>query len=99
MIDIGRTAPYGLFPDPFSGLGFGAHEQYLLVLGSHGAKIVHCLSQHRQCLFQIDDMDFFAVAKKIGRHGWGPVPCLVSEVCTRFEKLAHGNVSHIGSTM
>ncbi|OIQ85419.1 hypothetical protein GALL_327550 [mine drainage metagenome] len=99
MIDIGAAGARGFFLDDVAGLTLGADEQDAALVGGQVAHMLERVLEHRQCFFEVDDMDLVTVAENVRRHTGIPVTGLVSEVDTGFQHLTHGNGHHVSPSI
>ena len=74
----------------------GADDQDRLALGGPLAHLFGGLIQHALGDFEIDDVDFVALAEDVRRHAGVPVPGLMSEMDTGFQHFTQGGTRHCG---
>ena len=90
----GLAATFGFFLDGFTCAALGAKEQDGTALLCHAADEIHRVVEHRNGLFQVDDMDLAAGTEDVRTHLGVPVTGLVTEVNACFKHLAHGDLGH-----
>ena len=94
VVDVGHVDALGLQLHGLAGLLLGAHEEHAAAaLGEVAHERVRLLDQ-RQRLLQVDDVDAGALAEDEPAHLRVPATCLVSEVHTGLEQLAHCDRGH-----
>jgi hypothetical protein len=92
VIDIVLAAAFGGLGDQVARLTFGADEQHASAGGDDVANRDQRLMQHRNRLFQIDNMDAVADPEEVGSHLRIPAAGGVAEMNASFEQLTHGEV-------
>jgi hypothetical protein len=75
----------------FTGLAFCTDHQHGSALGGDLAHKLGSLLEHRQRFFQVDDVDFVAMAENERGHFGVPEAGLVTKMDTGFQHFAHGN--------
>jgi hypothetical protein len=85
------TPARGLRRHDLAGLALGAHHQDGAAVGRQLLHELGRLLEHRQRLFQVDDVDLVAVAEDERGHLGVPEAGLVSEMDTGFQHFAHGD--------
>jgi hypothetical protein len=79
----------GFFLQDVARLTLGRNEQDGSLFRGQLAHEIFRLGEHRDGLFQIDDVNFVAMTEDERRHLGIPKTCLVSEMHTRFQHLTH----------
>jgi len=94
VVDVRHVDALGLQLHRLAGLLLGAHEEHAAAaLGQVADERVRLLDQ-RQRLLQVDDVDAGALAEDEPAHFRVPAACLVTEVHTGLEQLAHCDRGH-----
>src|SRR5690606_18593247 len=97
VVDVRGTATGGFFSDDLAGGALGAYEQDLVLAGSQLLNEGQGLVEHRQGLFQVDDVNLVARAENVLAHFRVPVTGLVAEVHTGLQHIAHVDLGHDSS--
>ena len=84
LIDEGYTCSLGFRGDEFTSLSLGAHHQNGAAVGRQLLGELHRVLEHRQRFFQVDNVDFVAMAKNERGHFGVPKASLVSEMDAGF---------------
>ncbi|MCY1235680.1 hypothetical protein D9M72_483050 [compost metagenome] len=90
-VDVGHAGTASFFSQDFARLALGAHEKDGAAIGCQLTHVLHGVLEHRQRLFEVDDVDLVAMAEDEGGHLRVPEAGLVAEVATGFQHFAHGN--------
>ena len=94
VIDIRRAATSSFFGNDLASGTLGAYEQDLVLAGSQLLNEGQSLVEHRQGLFQVDDVNLVARAENEFAHFRVPVTGLVAEVHTGLQHIAHIDLGH-----
>ncbi len=89
MIHERRIRAHCFFLQNIASLTFGRNEQDGALLRGQLAHEILRLGEHRDGLFQIDDVNFVAMTEDERCHLGIPKTCLVPEMHTRFQHLTH----------
>src|SRR5690606_24659636 len=97
VIDVRRTATGSFFSHDLASGTLGAHEQDLVLAGSQLLNEGLSLVEHRQGLFQVDNVNLVARTENVLAHFRVPVTGLVAEVHTGLQHIAHSDLGHDSS--
>lgn len=99
MVDVRHAATSGFLANDLAGGTLGADEQDLVLASGQALNEGQGLVEHRQGLFEVDDMDLVARAENELAHFRVPVTGLVAEVHTGLQHIAHVDLGHDSSSI
>ncbi len=97
MINIRRAAAQRFFLDDLAGLTLGPDKQNRAFVGGQLAHELERVEVERQRLFEVDDVDFVAMAENERGHFGVPVAGLVSEMDPTLQHFTHASCHNISS--
>ena len=91
LFNVGHARAAGFFSHDIARLALGADKQNGAAVGGHLTREFLRFLEHRQRLFQVDDVNLVAMAEDERSHLGVPEARLVSEVDAGFQHFTHGD--------
>jgi len=89
MADIGHSGAFSLLPHDLSRGALCTDKQYLVFVAGQSCHQVQCFIKSRNCMLEVDDMNFVTGTEDILVHFRVPVTGLVAKVSARLQQVAH----------